>query len=72
MRPDRAARPNECEVEIANYESGARKLTFLDSRDEEFDQKAAQNKRPSPYGLTEPISETPTETRKSDGVDLRK
>ena len=72
MRPDRAARPNECEVEIANYESGARKLAFLDSRDEEFDQKAAQNKRPSPYGLTEPISETPTETRKSDGVDLRK
>ena len=73
MRPDRAARPNECEVEIANYESGARKLTFLlkDSRDEEFDQKAAQNKRPSPYGLTEPISETPGETRKSDGVDPR-
>ena len=73
MRPDRAARPTECEVEIANYESGARKLTFLlkDSQDEEFDQKSAGNKRPSPYGLTEPISETPGETRKSDGVDPR-
>jgi hypothetical protein len=71
MRPDRVARSNECEIEIANYETGARKLAFSQkgSRDEEFDQKAAGNKRPSPYGLTEPIDETPGETRKSDGVD---
>ena len=71
MRPDRVARPNECEIEIANHETGARKLAFLqkDSRGEDFDQKAAENKRQSPYGLTEPIDETPGETRKSDGVD---
>jgi hypothetical protein len=43
-----------------DYEGGARKYPWAPDTDpQEFDQQAAENKRPVPYGLTEPLDETP-------------
>src|SRR5262245_27464894 len=46
-----------------DYEGGARKYPRArhDGSDE-FDQRAADNKRRLPYGLTEPLDETPEAT----------
>jgi hypothetical protein len=54
-----------------DYEGGARKYPPApDDRADEFDQRAANNKRRVPYGLTEPLDETPEATARSENVDL--
>jgi hypothetical protein len=53
-----------------NYEGGARKYPpAADDGSDEFDQRAADNKRRLPYGLTEPLDETQQRTARSDNVD---
>ena len=54
-----------------DYEGGARKYPPAppDGSDE-FDQRAAGNKRRVPYGLTEPLDETQQRTGRSENVDL--
>ena len=53
-----------------NYEGGARKYPpAADDGSEAFDQRAASNKRRVPYGLTEPLGETPEATARSENVD---
>jgi hypothetical protein len=54
-----------------DYEGGARKYPPAppDGSDA-FDQRAADNRRRVPYGLTEPLDETQERTSRSENVDL--
>lgn len=54
-----------------DYEGGARKYPpAAEDGSEQFDQRAADNKRRVPYGLTEPLDETPEATARAENVDL--
>jgi hypothetical protein len=54
-----------------DYEGGARKYPpAAADGSEEFDQRAADNKRRVPYGLTETLDETQERTARSENVDL--
>ena len=73
MRPrrdDKNLKSSELEPE-QDYEGGARKYPLApDAESQDIDQRAAENKRRVPYGLTEALDESPQETARSDNVDL--
>jgi hypothetical protein len=50
-------------------ETGARKYPRTGGSDTGIDQKAAENRRPEPYGLTQPVGETSEDTAQSDNLD---